>query len=87
MKTNKLINIGLLIMLLLGTSNAFSNTDILGNTTPEAEAAPPDFYYDTDDVPEETLPIDMGLSYLTIGGILLVGFLMHKKVMVKNQKN
>ena len=50
-------------------------------------SAPPNFYDDTDDVPKETLPIDMGLSYLTIGGILLVGFLMHKKVIVKNQKN
>lgn len=85
MKTNKLINIGLLIMLLLGTSNAFSNTDILGNTTPEPEAAPPDFNDDTDDV--NSYPIDRGLIYLAIGGILLVGFLMHKKVIVKNQKN
>ena len=47
-------------MLLLGTSNAFSNTDILGNTTPEPEAAPPDFYDDTDDV--NSYPIDRGVD-------------------------
>lgn len=81
MKTKKLINTGLLLMLLLSTATAISQT------TP-ASAPAPYFYDDTDDVTTQApaYPIDMGLYYLALGGILLVGFLMHKKVIVKNQK-
>jgi hypothetical protein len=79
MKTKKLINTGLLLMLLLGTTTTFSQ--------PAPASAPaPYFYDDTDDVNPEAVayPIDRGLIYLAIGGILLIGFLMHKKVIVKN---